>query len=61
MRSIQRGSEESRIEQMEKLNCDAVTTKPSADPTESSGIVLNCCGKESGRYTNTCFLSHKHT
>lgn len=61
MGSTQRGSEESRIGQMEKLNCDALTTKASADPTESFGIVLNCCGKESSHYTNICFLSHKHT
>lgn len=42
---------------MEKMNCDELTTKASADFTESSGIVLNCCGKESGHYTNICFLS----
>lgn len=46
---------------MEKLNGDALKTKTSDNPTKSSGVVLNCCGKELGLYINTCFPFHIHT
>lgn len=45
--SIERGNEESRIGHKEKLHCDAGTTL--VDATESSGVILNRCGKELGR------------